>query len=186
MNRLGGDVVRKICGMLEIMDADKDVVHLALTCKRLHHFLRDDLGRLRRIYSMSDYFTRSRIKWALKRANKLRKLDIDDAIAQLLPASYDFKCLRHHADGKQIAIWTVVNHEKWIFCCNDISVKVTRGNSFCCFLFVSENTIYWDIDDDELDDDLDDVKNTLYPEFESHLAPILAVYSQLMDQVKEY
>jgi hypothetical protein len=92
MNRLGGDIVRKIAHLLEAEDEDKAVIHLAMTCKATHRHLSAHLARLRQIYYLSSdsalYNTRKRIKWLVDRANSMKSNFINQSVMALLPNGY--------------------------------------------------------------------------------------------------
>jgi hypothetical protein len=85
---------------------DRDIVHLALTCKRVHHFLADNLARLRHIYSTDELTTLPRILWMYRRVKRLRQTSLYQAVTSLLPDGWQWRfrnsCIRIEFDDYRI------------------------------------------------------------------------------------
>jgi hypothetical protein len=173
MNRLGGDVIRKIAHFLEILDSDKDVVHITLTCKRLHRYLQDDLARLKRIYCLSDYSNWSRKKFMVKRAKSSILEHVSD---NLLPPGYQVSFYRHEYDQRQ-SQWLIsisCNSKWWEFRCGFMRIDVIGESDFCTIWINTDYSIDWTCRGNQ-------DAAVYYPQFENVISPILKVYRQLMD-----
>jgi hypothetical protein len=176
MNRLGGDVVRKIAHVLSANGGDKDVFHLALTCGRLHYFLVDHLRLLSRIYSLADYNTWPRITQATKMIQRRKKDFICACVRNLLPPSYSF--MFQIPPSACLEIWPVSEHRNWEFHCDAVnSIQVKFGRRTRCWLFL-DNKCHIDWAETIRSNHY---AQSLYPQFESILRPILDVYPALIE-----
>jgi hypothetical protein len=171
MNKLPGDVVRKIAHILEILDADKDVVQLARTCKRLHHHLQDDLARLKRIYCLSDYSNWSRKKCMVKRA---KSSILNHVCDHLLPPGYQVSFYRHEYDPHE-SQWIIscsIGSERWEFRCGFMHIDVMGSElDLCTIRLDADYSIVWG----------NHYVAIYYLQFENVISPILKVYARLMD-----
>jgi hypothetical protein len=128
MDRLGGDVIRKIAAILEAQDRDKQVVLWAMTCKTLHHHLSANLARLRQMYSLGPfgplhvYNSRKRMRWLVRSVQEKKTRFIEQSVQALLPSS-DYWC-EYDGDGLDICVGG------WTFLCTCASIFVYSSDGF--------------------------------------------------------
>jgi hypothetical protein len=182
MNRLGGDVIRKIAHLLEEGD-DVDVFHLALTCKSIHRHLKPDLARLIRIHTLSEHDTLCRLERAIKAARIKKRALVSQTIADMLPRNYQVEDVCIKCGDWMFAGYSVLDdnsidvyhckHTFYVLAMRlDGSINWERTRAECKRsgpVMLSLNKITKGMN-------LDDVFLYGYETFKDVFAPILAIY----------
>jgi hypothetical protein len=171
MNRLGGDVIRKIAAILENNDRDKQVVLLAMTCKTLHHHLSANLARMRQMYSLGPfgplhvYNSRKRMRWLVRSVQEKRVRFIEQSVQALLPSSYSHQYSLE--DGLVIYV------DGWTFTCTRAYISIYSEGLHCRIWPGRPGNSHPDYDWDGGD------------LLKSRLEPVLAVFMELRKYLKK-